>query len=160
MVKLLMGRARCGLRGSGEFGMHEDFSRKEEIHHSSERSFGIVMAAFFALVSVSPLLHHPPAAVRWWALGVGVVFLTLAFLWTAPLAPLNRLWSTLGLLLFHIVSPVVLGLLFYLTVTPVGFLLRLLGKAPLRLRRDSAAKSYWILREPPGPAPESMKQQF
>jgi hypothetical protein len=118
------------------------------------------MAAFFALVSVSPLLHNPPAAVRWWALGIGVVFLTLAFLWTAPLAPLNRLWSKLGLLLFHIVSPVVLGLLFYLTVTPVGFLLRLFGKDPLRLRRDSAAKSYWILREPPGPAPESMKHQF
>ena len=103
---------------------------------------------------------HPPAAVRWWALGIGVVFLTLAFLWTAPLAPLNRLWSKLGLLLFHIVSPVVLGLLFYLTVTPVGFLLRLFGKDPLRLRRDSAAKSYWILREPPGPAPKSMKHQF
>ena len=65
MAKLPMGR-QCRLRGQcGEFGMHEDFSRKEEIHHSSERSFGIVMAAFFALVSVSPLLHNPPAAVRW-----------------------------------------------------------------------------------------------
>jgi hypothetical protein len=140
--------------------MHEDFSRKEEIHPSSERSFGIVMAAFFALISVSPLLHPPTASVRWWALGIGVVFLALAFLWTAPLAPLNRLWSQLGLLLFQIVSPIVLGLLFYLTVTPVGFLLRLFGKDPLRLRRNSAAKTYWVLRVPPGPSPQSMKNQF
>jgi hypothetical protein len=140
--------------------MHEDFSRKEEVRHSSERSFGIVMAAFFALVAVSPLLHHPPAAVRWWALLTSVVFLASAFLWTAPLAPLNRLWSKLGQLLFHIVSPVALGLLFYLTVTPFGFLLRRFGQDPLRLRRDSAAKSYWKLRDQSGPAPQSMKNQF
>jgi hypothetical protein len=140
--------------------MHEDFSRKEEIQRSSERSFGIVMAAFFALVSVTPLFHEPPESMRWWALGISIVFLALAFLWTAPLVPLNRLWSKLGLLLFHVVSPIVLGLLFYLTVTPVGFLLRRFGKDPLRLRRDSAANSYWILRDPPGPSPQSMKNQF
>jgi hypothetical protein len=143
-----------------KLGMHEDFSRKEEIRSSSERSFGIVMGTFFVLVSVSPLLHHPPAAVRWWALGISVVFLALAFLWTAPLAPLNRLWSKLGLLLFSVVSPVALGLLFYLTVTPVGFVLRRFGRDPLRLRRDAAAKSYWILRDLQGAASQSMKNQF
>ena len=140
--------------------MHEDFSRKEKIQLSSDRSFGLVMAGFFVIISVTPLLHNPPSAVRWWALSISVVFVALAFLWTAPLAPLNRIWGKLGELLFHVVSPIMLGLLFYLTVTPVGYVLRLVGKDPLRLRRDSAAKSYWILREPPGPAPESMKNQF
>ena len=76
------------------------------------------------------------------------------------LAPLNKWWTKLGVLLYRIVSPVVLGLLFYLTVTPIALLLRLLGKDPLRLRRDPDGASYWIDRTPPGPAPESMKNQF
>jgi hypothetical protein len=84
----------------------------------------------------------------------------LALLWTAPLRPLNRAWLKLGLLLSKIVSPVVMMVLFYATVTPVGVLMRWAGKDPLRLRRDAAATSYWIPREPPGPAPNSMKQQF
>ena len=63
-------------------------------------------------------------------------------------------------LLYKIVNPVVLGLLFYVTVTPIALLMRVLGKDPLRLRRDSDAASYWIDRTPPGPVPESMKNQF
>jgi hypothetical protein len=138
--------------------MHEDFTREEEVHGSSERSFGIVMGIFFALVGLLPLLHG--GAVRWWALGLAAVFLTLGWLWTAPLRPFNRLWFRFGLLLSRIISPVVLALLFYVTVTPVGLLMRAFGKDPMRLRRNTATESYWIAREPPGPAPESMKHQF
>ena len=97
---------------------------------------------------------------RWWALGVAAVFAALAFMWTALLAPLNRLWLKLGLVLYKVVNPIVLGLLFYVTVTPISLLMRVLGKDPLRLRRDPDAASYWIERTPPGPAPESMKNQF
>jgi Saxitoxin biosynthesis operon protein SxtJ len=140
--------------------MHEDFTRKETVQGSSDRSFGFVMAAFFALVALFPLLHGPLSSIRWWALVVAVAFLALALLWTAPLRPLNRAWLKLGLLLSKIVSPVVMMVLFYATVTPVGVLMRLAGKDPLRLRRNAAAASYWIPREPPGPAPDSMKQQF
>jgi predicted membrane metal-binding protein len=140
--------------------MHEDFTREEEVHGSSDRSFGVVMAAVFAIVALLPLLHEPLSSIRWWALAVAAVFAALAFLWTAPLRPLNRLWLKLGLLLSKIVSPVVLALLFYGTVTPVGLLMRAVGKDPLRLRRNAAAASYWIPREPPGPAADSMKQQF
>jgi Saxitoxin biosynthesis operon protein SxtJ len=137
---------------------HEDFSRQEEITPSSDRSFGLVIAIFFLIVGFWPLVHAEP--VRWWALGAAAMFAVLALLWTAALAPLNKLWTKLGLLLYRIVSPIVLGLLFYLTVTPIALLMRLLGKDPLRLRRDPDGASYWVIRTPPGPTPESMKNQF
>jgi hypothetical protein len=104
------------------------------------------------------LIHSEP--VRWWALGVAGAFLVPALLCTAALAPLNKLWVKLGLLLNAIVSPIALGLLFYLTVTPVALLMRVLRKDPLRLHRDPDARSYWIDRIPPKPAPDSMKNQF
>jgi hypothetical protein len=140
--------------------MHEDFTRKETVQGSSDRSFGFVMAGFFGLVALFPLLHGPLSSIRWWALVVAAAFLASALLWAAPLRPLNRAWLKLGLLLSRIVSPIVMMVLFYATVTPVGVLMRWTGKDPLRLRRDAAAASYWIPREPPGPAPDSMKQQF
>src|SRR5262245_5083490 len=140
--------------------MHEDFTRKETVEGSSDRSFGFVMVAFFGLVALFPMLHGPLSSVRWWALVVAAAFLALALLWTAPLRPLNRAWLKLGLLLSKIVSPVVMMVLFYATVTPIGVLMRWAGNDPLRLRLNAAAASYWIPREPPGPAPDSMKQQF
>jgi len=66
----------------------------------------------------------------------------------------------LGDILHRIASPIALAILFYGVVTPTGLLMRLFGKDPLRLRFDREAKSYWIAREPPGPAPESLKDQF
>ena len=76
------------------------------------------------------------------------------------LAGPNRLWTKLGLLLGAIVSPIALGLLFYSVLTPLGTLSRLKGNDPLRLRRDTSARSYWIPREPPGPPADSMTNQF
>jgi hypothetical protein len=137
---------------------HEDFSRRENIKPSSDSSFGLVIASMFLVVTVWPLVHAEP--VRWWALAVAVVFALLALTWTAALAPLNKWWTKLGLLLYRVVSPIVLGLLFYVAVMPVGLLMRVLGKDLLRLRRDPEAATYWIDRTPPGPASESMKNQF
>ena len=137
---------------------HEDFSRPDDIKPSSDRSFGLIIAAFFLIVALWPVIRTEP--VRWWALGLAGTFAVLALLWTPALAPFNKLWMKLGLLLYTIVNPVVLGLLFYLTVTPIALLMRLLHKDPLRLRREPDATSYWIHRSPPGPTPESMKNQF
>jgi hypothetical protein len=138
--------------------MHEDFLRDEELKPPSERSFGLVIAGFFILVAFSPLLHARP--VRWWALIPAALFAVLAVLWTEPLAPLNRLWLRFGLLLYKIVNPLVLGLLFYTTVTPVGWIMRRFRKDPLRLRRAPHLESYWLIRQPAGPSPESMRNQF
>jgi Saxitoxin biosynthesis operon protein SxtJ len=137
---------------------HEDFHRQEDVKPSSNRSFGLVVATFFLVVSVWPLISGGP--IRWSALGVAAVFVVLALLRTAVLAPLNKLWTKLGMLLYRIVNPVVMAVLFYVTVTPIALLMRMLGKDPLRLRRDPDAASYWIHRTPPGPTPDSMKNQF
>jgi apolipoprotein N-acyltransferase len=139
--------------------MHETFDRTEKLKASSDRAFGRLMAAVFLLIGLIPLLHAPHEP-RWWAVVIAAAFGICAEWWTAPLAPLSRQWLKLGLLLHKIVTPIVLGLLFYLTVLPVGLLMRAFGKDPLRLRRDAAARSYWIVRDPPGPAGDSMKQQF
>jgi hypothetical protein len=76
------------------------------------------------------------------------------------LAPLNKLWTKLGLLMGKVMAPIVLGLLLYLVVTPVGLLVRLFGGDPLKLKLDKNSKSYWVTREPPGPAPDTMSNQF
>jgi hypothetical protein len=140
--------------------MHEDFTRTEEVKGSSDRSFGLVMAAFFTLVALGPLLRSGVSGIRLWALALALLFLASALLWRAPLKPLNRLWTLLGLALYRVVSPVALGILFFVAVAPTGLLMRALGKDPLRLKRDPAASSYWIEREPPGPPPATMKNQF
>jgi Saxitoxin biosynthesis operon protein SxtJ len=137
---------------------HEDFRRQEEIRPSSERSFGLVIAIFFLIVTFWPLIRAEP--IRWWALGVAAVFAALALLWAAALTRLNKAWTKFSILLYRAVSPVIMAILFYVTVTPIALLMRLLGKDPLRLRHDPNAGSYWIDRIPPGPAPESMKNQY
>jgi len=137
---------------------HEDISRQQEIEGSSDRSFGIVFAVVFAIVALWPLLSKEP--VRWWSAAVAAAFLVVALVRPALLAGLNRQWLKLGLLLGKIVSPIALGVLFYLVITPLGLMLRIAGKDPLRLKFDREARSYWIRREPPGPPPDSMTNQF
>ncbi len=139
--------------------MHENLGRTHKTRRSSERSFGFVMAAFFVLVMLAPVVqaHRAP---RWWALGVAVAFAVLAQFWSAPLAPLNRLWLRLGSAMHRVISPIVLALIYYATIVPVGLLMRALGRDPLRLVAARDARSYWIDRVPSGPSPESMKDQF
>jgi hypothetical protein len=137
---------------------HEDLTREQYVEGSSDRSFGLVMAAMFLLVALSPLRHgHTP---RWWALAVSGVFALLALMRPALLSKVNRLWMKLGILLGKIVSPIALGILFYGVLTPLALVVRLTGKDPLRLKLDPGVNSYWILRKPPGPPPDSMTNQF
>jgi hypothetical protein len=139
-------------------GHHEEFSRHAEIRGSSARSFGLVCAIFFGLIGCLPLRQGAP--VRLWAIVLSAGFLTIALARPSLLGPLNHLWFKLGLLLSHIVNPVVMALLFYAVITPFAFIFRLLGKDPLHLRWDRACDSYWISRRPPGPSPDSMSNQF
>lgn len=125
---------------------------------SSDRAFGLVFATVFLLVALYPLLFG--AGIRWWAAVVAAVFGACAVAVPRLLAPLNRAWTRFGLVLHKIVSPVVLGIMFFGVILPTGLLMRLLGKDPLRLAFDPAAPSYWITRQPPGPAPESFPDQF
>jgi len=138
--------------------MHEDFRREERLAGSSNRSFGLVFAGAFLLIAFGPLLSG--GSIRIWGVTVALLFGTSALVAPALLAPLNRLWTSLGHLLHKIVSPVVLGIMFFLVITPMGVAMRLLGKDPLRLRRDRGISTYWIERTPPGPRSDSFTDQF
>jgi len=87
-------------------------------------------------------------------------FLAAALVSPAVLGPFNRVWTYVGILLQRIVSPVVLGMLYFLTITPIGVLMRWTGRIPLKLRFDPDAQSYWTERRPPGPSPDTMPNQF
>jgi len=129
-----------------------------EIKGSSDRAFGLVFSTVFSIIALYPLLGG--GSIRVWSLIVAGIFLLLAISQPTVLTPANRLWTKFGELLHRIISPLALGIIFYTTVLPTGLLLRLFGKDPLRLRLDPNAQSYWIKREPPGPAAESLNNQF
>jgi predicted membrane metal-binding protein len=135
--------------------LHEELRRDESEQRASEKSFGVVFTVVFAAIGLWPLLDGGTA--RWWALAIAVVFFALAFIAPRVLAPLNTIWMAIGKLLHRIVSPVMLGLLYTLAVVPTGLYLRLTGADPLRLKRDPAARSYWLARED---GPSSFKNQF
>ncbi len=139
---------------AGKF--HEDYARR--IEAGSDKSFGIVFAVVFAIIGVFPLWGGGSPA--YWAFGISSVFLALALARPATLTPLNRLWHLLGLGLGKVVNPLVLGFLFFVTITPMALIMRMMGKDPLRLKFDSDAESYWIERTPAGPEPETMNRQF
>lgn len=143
---------------SATLQFHEDYDRRDEVRAGSARTFGLVFAAVFTMIGCWPLTGGGEP--RIWALAVAVVFGIASLTVPRVLAPLNRLWFRFGMALHRIVSPIILGLLFYLSVFPTALLLRLFGKDLLRLRFEPDAKSYWIAREPPGPHPETMKNQF
>jgi hypothetical protein len=137
--------------------LHEDIERSAEAAGSSDRAFGIVFAVAFGAWALLPLLHG--RGIRAWALAGATLFLAAALARPGVLAPLNRAWTRLGMLLALVANPIILAILFYLVLMPVGLLMRLAGKRPLQLGFDPRARSYWTPREP-GPAPDTMKRPF
>jgi hypothetical protein len=126
-----------------------------EIKQGSEKSFGIVFSIVFLIVALYPLINSNEF--HTWALVVSVVFLLLTFTVPQVLSLPNKLWFMFGTLLGSIVAPIVMALVYFITVLPIGLIMRLLGKDLLKQKLDKNAKSYWIERtEPMG----SMKNQF
>ncbi|MBT3916404.1 MAG: hypothetical protein HN731_04795 [Rhodospirillaceae bacterium] len=137
---------------------HENLSRKDNVKSGSNKYFGLVFAVVFTVVGLWPLLSDQSP--RLWSLGIALALVIISFATPQLLKPFNRVWFLFGLLLHKIVSPIIMGLIFYTTVTPIALIMRLLGKRPLPLEFDPKADSYWIHREPPGPEPETMTRQF
>jgi len=138
--------------------MHDDFHREFQSSGPSDRSFGVTFAVFFALVGLAPLFRHQP--VRWWAIGISGALSIVAIAGPRVLRPANRLWMGFAAVLNRVMSPVMMGLVFYLAVFPTGLIMRMLGKDPMKRRFEPEADSYWIPRTPPGPPADSMPRQF
>ena len=127
----------------------------DEIKLGSNRSFGIVFFIVFVLIATYPLLNQ--GEVRIWSLIISFLFLFLGLLNSKILTPLNKLWFRFGLFLGKIISPIIMGVIFFLVVTPIGLLMRFFGKDVLNLKLNKKKSSYWI--EKVGPK-SKMKNQF
>src|SRR4051812_37346469 len=121
---------------------HERLQSTEKKKRSSDRSFGLIIAGALLLLGAYHLWQRGGFA--FYLLGAGVIILGLALVRPHLLAPLNWIWSQFGMLLHRIVSPVVISVLFFLIITPVGFLMRICGQRPIAPGFDKTVESYWV----------------
>ena len=128
--------------------------KNTEIKIGSNKSFGIVFFIVFLLVAIYPLINN--SEIRIWSLITAVIFLILGLTNSKVLTPLNKLWFKFGLLLGKIVSPLIMGIIFFLVVTPTAFIMRIIGKDLLNLKFNDK-KTYWIEKTEPK---SKMKNQF
>ena len=126
----------------------------DEIKIGSNRSFGIVFFIVFLLIAIYPLINGDE--LRLWFLSISIIFLFLGLINSRILNPFNKLWFKFGILLGKIVSPLVMGIIFFLVVTPIGLIMRLLNKDLLNLKFNKNS-SYWIEKNQPK---SKMKNQF
>jgi len=121
---------------------------------SSNRSFGVVFFVFFLIISLFPLLNDND--IRYWSLILSIIFLVLGLLNSNLLTPLNNFWFKFGILLGKVISPFIMGIIFFIIVTPIGIIMKILKKDLLNLKFNNK-KTYWI--EKNGPK-SKMKNQF
>ena len=132
--------------------------RHPKVRMGSNRNFGMVFAGVCALLAALAAWRGQERAWAWAA--AAVAFFIVALVAPKLLGPFNTAWFRLGLVLNRVVSPIVMGAAFFVALTPMALVLRAFGKDPLHLRWDRLAATYWIRRDPPGPLPESMRDQF
>ena len=126
-----------------------------KINISSNRNFGLVFFVIFLIVALWPLKHEED--IRLWSLALSIIFFILGILNSKLLTPLNKLWFKFGMFLGLIVSPIVMGIVYFLVVTPIGIFMRLLGKDSLKISKAKNASTYWIKRIE---KQSTMKKQF
>ena len=126
----------------------------KKIKISSNKSFGIVFFIFFLIIAMWPLIND--GNIRLWSLAFSIIFLFLGITNSKILTPLNNLWFKFGLFLGKIVSPIVMGIIFFFIVTPTGIIMRIIGKDILNLKRNNL-NTYWIEKTNEN---SSMKNQF
>ena len=129
--------------------------KKNLVKISSNRSFGFLFFIVFLAISLWPLKSQ--GDLRLWAFILSLIFLVLGVLNSKFLTPLNKLWCKFGIFLGSIVSPVVMGIVFFIVVTPIGLIMRFLGKDLLRIKKSKFVSTYWISREKQN---NTMKRQF
>jgi Saxitoxin biosynthesis operon protein SxtJ len=137
---------------------HESLAADGAAPLPSDRSVGFVFAAAATVTGVVPWIRG--GSPRFWALAAAAGLLLITLTRSRWLHPLNRAWMAVGSVANIVGSSVLMALIFYGVITPLAWVLRRTGLDPLRLRFDPGAASYWLERRPPGPAPETMKNQF
>ena len=125
------------------------------IKMSSNRSFGLLFFIVFLAISLWPLISQ--GDLRLWAFILALIFFVLGILNSKFLTPLNKLWMKFGIFLGSIISPFVMGVVFFMVVTPIGLIMRFLGKDLLRIKKSKFVSTYWISREKQN---NTMKRQF
>lgn len=138
--------------------LHEELRRDDDTVGPSDRKFGLTLGGIFAFIAVWKAATWSAWGFLWG--GLAAAFIILALTRASLLSSPNRLWLKFGLLLHRIVSPIIMAILFYVTILPVGLLMRAFGKDPLRLRLEKGANSYWLPRSDDRPPDASMRQQF
>ena len=128
----------------------------------SDRSFGLTFATVFGILAGLGLWRGWMAGELWlYFLAASVTFLIVSFAFPHILRPLNKVWMLFGAFLHKVVSPIMLGAIYFVVMTPVALFFKITGRDELRRKYDPSAKSYWIMREPPGPdGPSSFPRQF
>ena len=127
---------------------------KKKIKLPTNKNFGIVFFIIFLLIALWPLLNENE--IRIWSLVISLIFLILGLMNSIYLTPLNRIWYKFGIFLGGFIAPIVMALVFFIVVTPTGFLMRLLGKDILNLKKNNS-QSYWIKKDS---SKSKMKNQF
>jgi len=126
----------------------------KDVKISSNKSFGLVFFIVFFLISIYPLLNNQN--IRLWSLAISIIFLVLGVLNSKILTPLNKIWFKFGMLLGSVVSPFVMGIIFFFVVTPTAFLMKIIGKDILNLKQNKK-NTYWIEKSD---LKSKMKNQF
>jgi hypothetical protein len=142
----------------GRDNFYENLTRESEVQAGSNRAFGLVMATACSIIAG---LGYWAGTSHWpfWS-AAAITFAMAAGLQPSLLAPLSRLWFRLGLFLHRVVNPLVMGLLFFVVITPIGLLMRVCGKRPLGLEFQRAATSYWVMRDKSELQPGPMAKQY
>ena len=130
-------------------------SLNKSIKISSNRSFGLVFFLVFLIIALWPLKYE--GDIRLWSLVLSIIFFILGVLNSKLLTPLNKLWLKFGIFLGSIVSPIIMGIVYFLVVTPTGIFMRLLGKDLLKTSKVKNASTYWLKRDKQH---GTMKKQF
>jgi large-conductance mechanosensitive channel len=146
---------------SDNFSLHENYRDEEPTEGGSDRVFGCTVGSILiAIGTIKALVAGAVPPVACLILAAGALLLLLGIVAPSRLSVLNRLWLKVGTAIAKVVNPIVLALLFFLVITPMAIVMRMVGKRPLRLAPDRAASSYWIYREPPEGEAPSMRRQF
>ena len=126
----------------------------QDIKLPSNRNFGVVFCIVFMIISLWPLLSQNE--IRIWSLTISIIFLLLGLINSTLLTPPNKLWFKFGILLGNIISPIIMGIIFFFVVTPIGLLMKIFKKDPLNLKKNNS-NTYWTDKDNSN---NSMKNQF